>query len=314
MGETSASLTPDIMYGWRVKALKNWIKESDGCLKMEDFQRAGHLDQFHYLGLECNDDIISLLQLKSTKNVLDVGSGIGGPARYISWKTGCQIVGMDIQEDLVDASNEISKLLHMDDQLKFRACDATTDAFTDTEKYDAFYSILVFLHIPEHPRKILFSKLYKSLTETGSFCIEDYCLKDPSKPFTDPEIEALTTIVGAVYVPSQDKYKNQLENCGFQNIQFEDLTDTWTQWTIGRRNRFLEKRDEHVRMHGEQVYTNMEIFYNTVANLFIGGRLAGVRITGSKGRTNSDLVVGRNLIRTKKRGSKEIMDNVFRQI
>jgi len=314
MGDTTESTTPDIMYGWRVKALKNWIKEKDGILKMEDFQKAGHLDQFHYLGLECNDDIIDVLQIDAGKKVLDVGSGIGGPARYISWKTGCKIVGLDIQENLVKASTEISNLLKMGNQLTFRACDATKDSFTDTAIYDAFYSILVFLHIPQNPRKILFRKLFSSLKDSGSFCIEDYCLKDAAKPFTSEEMEALINIVGAVYVPCQADYKNHLESSGFQNIEFEDLTETWSQWTIGRRNRFLEKRDEHIRMHGEEVYKNMETFYKTVADLFLGGRLAGVRITGSKGKISNDLETGRSLIKSKKRGTAEIMANVFRQI
>lgn len=314
MGDTAESLTPDIMYGWRVNALKNWIKEKDGILKMEDFQRAGHLDQFHYLGLECNDDIIDILHLNGGKKVLDVGSGIGGPARYISWKTGCKIVGLDIQENLVKASQEISNLLNMANHLSFRACDATTDSFTDTAIYDAFYSILVFLHIPLFPRKILFRKLFTSLKESGSFCIEDYCLKDPSKPFTTAEMKALTEIVGAVYVPCQEDYKKQLEQAGFQNVQFEDLTETWCQWTIGRRNRFLEKKDENVNLHGEEVYKSMETFYKTVADLFIGGRLAGARITGSKGKVNADLETGRNLMKNKRRGSKEILANVSRQI
>ena len=223
-------------------------------------------------------------------------------------------MGLDIQENLVKASIEISNLLNMANHLSFRACDTTTDSFADTATYDSFYSILVFLHIPQNPREILFGKLFTSLKESGSFGIEDYCLKDPSKPFTKAEKEAQPEIVGAVYVPCQDDYKNQLEKAGFQNVQFEDLTKAWRQWTIGRRNRFLEKKDEHVNLHGEQVYKSMETFYNTVADLFIGGWLAGARITGSKRKVNADLEAGRNLIKTKKRGSEEIMANVYRQI
>jgi len=310
----TTSITPGVMYGWRVEALKNWIKGRQGILKMEDFQEAGHLDQYHYLGLECNDDIIDLLQLKGDKRVLDVGSGIGGPARYISWRSGCQVTGLDIQEDLVETSTEISSLLGMDAKLSFRACDATTDSFTDKDSYHSFYSILVFLHIPRNPRNILFKKLFLSLKNSGSFCIEDYCLKDSSKQFTAAENKALTEIVGAVYVPSTEDYKKQLEDAGFSNIEFEDLTETWSQWTVERRNRFLEKKDQQIQLHGENVYKDMEIFYNTVAELFLGGRLGGVRITGCKGSVCPDLTSGRKLIKTKRRGLNEIMVNVNKQI
>ena len=84
MQEAGDSATPEVMYGWRVKALKDWMASVGkvGGITIEDFARAGHLDQYHYLGLEANQDIIDLLQLNKDKKVLDVGSGIGGPARY----------------------------------------------------------------------------------------------------------------------------------------------------------------------------------------------------------------------------------------
>ena len=88
----------------------------------------------------------------------------------------------------------------------------------------------------------MFKKLFSSLKNSGSFCIEDYCLRGSSKLFTAAENKAVTDIVGAVYVPSTDDYKKQLEDAGFRNIEFEDLTETWSQWTVERRNRFLEKK------------------------------------------------------------------------
>ena len=54
--------------------------QGGGRLSAGEFQQAGHLDQFHYLGLECNDDIIRLLQLRPGHAVLDVGAGIGTTA------------------------------------------------------------------------------------------------------------------------------------------------------------------------------------------------------------------------------------------
>ena len=152
------------------------------------------------------------------------------------------------------------------------------------------------------------------MKNSGSFCIEDYCLRDSSKLFTAAENEALTDIVGAVYVPSKGDYRKQLEDAGFSNIEFEDLTETWSQWTVERRNRFLEKKDQQIKLHGEEVYKDMEMFYNTVAKLFQGGRLGGVRITGCKGAVCPDLTTGRQLIKNKTRGLDEIMANVNKQI
>merc|ERR1739848_506640 len=88
-------------------ALKEMGKES-GDLTVEDLTSLGHLDQYHYLGVEANDHVIEILGLDGSSNVLDIGSGIGGPARYISAKSGCQITGVELQEDLCTAGRELS--------------------------------------------------------------------------------------------------------------------------------------------------------------------------------------------------------------
>ena len=61
-----------------------------------DALRVEHLfdyDQDHYGGLEANDALVAALQVISRSRVLDVCSGMGGPARYLAWKTGCTVLG-----------------------------------------------------------------------------------------------------------------------------------------------------------------------------------------------------------------------------
>ena len=59
-----------------------------GPLGVSDLTALGHLDQYHYGGIEANDHVIQLLGIDETVHCLDVGSGIGGPGRYIASKTG----------------------------------------------------------------------------------------------------------------------------------------------------------------------------------------------------------------------------------
>jgi len=73
----------------------------------------------------------------------------------------------------------------------------------------------VFLHIPQQPRERMFSKLFRSLKQNGTFCIEDYYLKNSSAPFTSEEVDCLTSVVGAVFVPDQESYMRHLERAGF---------------------------------------------------------------------------------------------------
>ena len=73
---------------------------------------------FVYQGIEANNEIIELLQVDATDKLLDVGSGIGGPARYISWKTGCSVDGFDIQPDLVEKANEVAQMVGLEKKVR----------------------------------------------------------------------------------------------------------------------------------------------------------------------------------------------------
>ena len=51
-------------------------------------------DQYHYFGTDAVDEALEVLQLQPGSRVLDVGSGIGGPARYIAVKTGAHVTAL----------------------------------------------------------------------------------------------------------------------------------------------------------------------------------------------------------------------------
>jgi len=280
---TEKSATPLNMYSWRVDALQKWIKDVEGsgqAVTMQALTKAGHLDQYHYLGLTANDEVITLLQARGGDKLLDVGAGIGGPARYISWKSGCAVYAMDIQPELVEMGNEVSRMVGMADKVAFDCVDATSDAFDRVAEFDGFYSILVILHIPKAPRLRMFDKLARSCKPGAPFVIEDYVLAFDDKPLTQEEVERVSRVVGAVYIPTVPEYIAQLEAAGFEDVKSEPLTEPWVAWTASRRDMFLAKKDRHIATHGEKHYAMMEEFYTTVGEMFEGGRLGGARITG----------------------------------
>ena len=53
-------------------------------------------DQFHGRGLEATRDMAARVAVRSTDHVLDVGSGLGGPARWLSAHFGCRVTGIDL--------------------------------------------------------------------------------------------------------------------------------------------------------------------------------------------------------------------------
>ena len=242
----SKSETPASMYDWRVEALDAWLNtKSDGGSKpvtMEMLNEAGHLDQFHYKGIEANEEIMELLQVDASDKLLDVGCGIGGPARYISWKTGCAVDGFDILPDLVEKANEVASLVGLKDRVSFTRMDVCGKDFgkkigSTGALYDGYYSILVNLHIPKEPRMRMFENIGRAVKKSGALCIEDYILRssernclllflDPKfvcaflhscifvfcilrsseRPLTSDETKTLKEVVGVAYLPTKQEY------------------------------------------------------------------------------------------------------------
>ena len=108
---SGSALTRGGMYNWRVAAILNALEragKAEGPLEIADLTALGHLDQYHYLGTAACDEAAVLLGIGPEARVLDVGSGIGGPARYLAHTTGCSVTGVELQADLADAATELT--------------------------------------------------------------------------------------------------------------------------------------------------------------------------------------------------------------
>jgi len=130
----SSSLTRGTMYNWRVKAIVNALEKAGratGTLQLDNLTALGHLDQYHYLGTQACDHVIELLGIQADASVLDIGAGIGGPARYLSAHTGCRVVGVELQAELAEAAADLTARVEgVADRVTFVTGDFSDDACT----------------------------------------------------------------------------------------------------------------------------------------------------------------------------------------
>lgn len=284
------------MYNWRVHALNQAlakIGKETGPLLVSDLTQLGHLDQYHYLGTDSCDEVIEMLGLDESCRVLDIGSGIGGPVRYLYTKTGGQYVGVDVQADLVEKAQELVQRCGMQEQVKYLAGDFIALANTDQAgllgagSFTHFISMLVFLHVPD--RSQMLRSAHTALAPGGAFLIEDYVALDDhgritstSNSVTTEERTLLQEVVHANSVTTVAQYKSDLEAAGFVDVQFENITPKWKPWIKARCDKYADNKAAAVAMHGETVFTDRSYFYSIVKKLFMGGHVGGVRITGRK--------------------------------
>jgi len=237
-----------------------------------------NLDQYHYLGIEAVDIAAQKLGISERSHILDIGSGIGGTARYLAWKYGCKATGIELQEQLHTVGIEMTNATGMQDRVKLMVGD-----FKDISNlgipdlsFDSWISLMVFLHICD--RTTLFQNCARVLKPKGKFYIEDYYA---AKELTLSEQNALTEIIACPYLPSREQYIQDLEQAGFTDIEFVDVSHLWQPWLQDRFDKFEYNRSHYESLFDVDLVNSYSHFYQTVANLFSSGNLGGVRICGS---------------------------------
>jgi cyclopropane fatty-acyl-phospholipid synthase-like methyltransferase len=227
-------------------------------------------DQYHYHGTAAVDEAIATLALKPGMRVLDIGAGLGGPARYIAEKTGAHVTALELQEDLSATGAELTRRCGFSHLVEHR-CGNVLDGLDG--RFDAIISMLCFLHIPD--RKRLFSVCRTALKPGGKIYIEDY---GRLRAATAAEAESLARKVQCPYLPSTDEYRKHLAEAGFQDIAMDDVTADWTTFTQGRTEAYKRARPRLVAIHGEDLVDGLTDFYETVTGLFASGLIAGLKI------------------------------------
>jgi SAM-dependent methyltransferase len=79
------------------------------------------IDEFHVGGHSATEDLSYQLGLKPGTTLLDLGSGLGGPARFFARQDGCQVTGVDLTPEYVSVAARLTELIGLQDRAEFRA-------------------------------------------------------------------------------------------------------------------------------------------------------------------------------------------------
>jgi ubiquinone/menaquinone biosynthesis C-methylase UbiE len=96
------------------------------------------LDQFHSRGLAATVDMARNLQ-PSGMTVLDIGSGLGGPSRFLASHYGCTVEGVDLSSSFVEAASYLAERSGLDGKVTYRRADALALPFED-ERFDIVWT------------------------------------------------------------------------------------------------------------------------------------------------------------------------------
>jgi sarcosine/dimethylglycine N-methyltransferase len=126
-------------------------------------------DEFHTGGRASTRELARLAGLGRGMRVLDIGCGVGGPARTLAAEFGCYVIGLDLTAEFCRAAAMLTSLVHLSDRVVFQQANALALPFRDRQ-LDAAWSQNTIMNIEDKAR--LFGEIHRVLRPGGVFALE----------------------------------------------------------------------------------------------------------------------------------------------
>ncbi len=182
------------------------------------------VDEFHIRGRKATLELAEQMMLSEDTRVLDIGCGLGGPARTLAEEYGCHVTGLDLTQAFCDAAEVMSDWVNLGERVAFQQGDATDLPFADNQ-FDAAMTIHVAMNIPAKDK--VYEQARRVVKPGGIFAVYDELQGEggdalfPAPWARDPSISHLAT---------PDEMKSLLADAGFKVLDVHDSTDESQGW------------------------------------------------------------------------------------
>jgi len=212
---------------YRATGLTERLKTALAVLGPEDQtltpRQLGALDQFHTRGLAATAELAALIGITADMSVLDVGSGVGGPARFLAATYGCRVTGVDLSEPFVDAARYLTERTGQSGQVSFEIASALGLPF-DGGRFDVALLQHVAMNIYDRAR--LYREIRRVLKLGGRFATFDVVLNsgEPHYPVPWARTPATSFLLTAAAT------REAIELAGFRTLAWQDGTEAAKAW------------------------------------------------------------------------------------
>ena len=233
-------------------------------------------DQDHYGGTAAVDRLIQEGHLSGSDRVLDICSGMGGPARYVAWKKGCHVTGLDLTASRVEGAQMLTELAGLADKVRFVQGNALQMPFAD-ESFTVAISQEAFAHVPDKPR--LIGQCARVLRPQGRLVFTDIMSRgalassDAQKLFDGMRFSEIATA---------DEYAIWLGACGLEMVKLMDLSEEWTRILVERHGMYRSLEAQTVARLGREHFERYDAAYAHFVGLYEAGFLSGALMHARK--------------------------------
>lgn len=206
-------------------------------------------DQFHGRGLEATVEIADLLEIGADEHLLDIGSGIGGPARYLAHRFGCQVTGIDLTAEFCEVARALTRSLGLQTRVDFELGDALAMPFADAS-FEGAYSMNVSMNIAD--KSGFYREIHRVLKPGGWLMLSEIAkgaggdLQYPTPWANSAQTSFLSTL---------EETQSGLADAGFDVLQLRSTREQAL--AFGARSRAMVERGEKpphravMLIHGE---------------------------------------------------------------
>jgi len=192
-------------------------------------QQLAVLDQFHTRGLAATADLSKLAGIAAEASVLDVGSGVGGPARFLAATSGCRVTGVDLSESFVEAARYLTERTGQSERVSFETASALDLPF-EAGSFDAVLLQHVAMNIADRAR--LYGEIRRVLKSGGHFATYDVVAADGAPHYPLPWARTPATS----FLLTDAVTREAIEAAGFRTLTWQNDTEAAKAWVVTLRS------------------------------------------------------------------------------
>ena len=234
-------------------------------------------DQDHYGGTQAVDRLMTQAAFISSDHLLDVCSGVGGPARYISWKSGCRVTGLDLTASRVAGAIELTEAARMSERVDFVQGNALEMPFDD-HSFTCVIGQEAFAHIPN--KKQLISECARVLKHQGRMVFSDIM---SHQKLSQDNADRLFEGMRFSEIATLQDYTSWLASAGFTTVQTTDLSSEWTRILVDRHAMYRSLENQTVSRLGREHFDRYDRAYEHFVGLYKSGVMSGALVHAYKG-------------------------------
>jgi SAM-dependent methyltransferase len=187
------------------------------------------IDQMHMRGHAGTEDVIAATGMAVGMTVLDLGAGLGGPARVFADVVGASVTALDLTPSFCAASRAINARVGLDDRVTVVEGDATATGLADAS-FDRVVTLHACMNIPD--KAGVYREAFRVLKPGGRFCFYDVALGAGGQPiYPAPWAEH----PGLSHLMAPSEMQALCEAAGFETVEVRDLTAETKAWSAARR-------------------------------------------------------------------------------